>query len=106
MKGSRLGLAGLVLALVANIPVLAGFIIFAILSMGTRGSVFESLGDLLAPIGPVVPSVIGGLSLLALVFGIAANVRAPGQREGVAAIVISVGTPIVAFLLLFATILL
>ena len=97
---SRLGLAALIVALVASIPVLAGFIIFAILSMGTRGSVFETLGELVAPIGPIVPSIIGGLSLLALALGVAANVRHPGQREGVAAIVIVASVPVLALVAL------
>ena len=106
MKGSRLGMAGLVLALVASIPVLAATIIGGILVSGTRGSVFDALGELLAPIGPVVPSVIGCISLLALGFGVAANVRDPGQREGVTAIVIVVATPLLALLVLYLVVLL
>lgn len=100
MTGARLGLAALVLALIGAIPVLAGSIIFALLVAGTRGSVFEALGELLAPIGPVVPSVFGGISLLALILGVVANVRMPGQREGVAAIVIVVAAPLITFAIL------
>ena len=40
------GLAALVLGLVANIPVIAAAIIFAILVSGTRGSVFDVAVDL------------------------------------------------------------
>ena len=103
---SRLGFAAFVLALVANIPLIAASVIFAILTMGTRGSVFEALGELLAVIGPIVPAVVGGLSLLALVLGIAANVRVPGQRDGVTAIVIVVAGPVLAFAVLGLAILL
>ena len=97
---SRLGFAAFVLALVASIPLIAASVIFAILTMGTRGSVFDALGELLAAIGPIVPSVFGGISLLALVLGIAANVRVPGQRDGVTAIVIVIAAPLLAFLVL------
>ena len=103
---SRLGFAAFVLALVANIPLIAASVIFAILTMGTRGSVFEALGELLAVIGPIVPAVLGGLSLLALILGIAANVRVPGQRDGVTAIVIVVAGPVLAFAVLGLAILL
>ena len=94
---TRLGLAALVLSLVGSIPLLAGSVIFALLASGTRGSVFDALGELLAVIGPVVPSVFGGISLLALVLGVVANVRVPGQRDGIAAIVIVVAAPLIAF---------
>ena len=94
---SRVGFAAFVLALVANIPLIAASVIFAILTMGTRGSVFEALGELLAVIGPIGPGVLGGLSLIALILGIAANVRMPGQRDGVTAIVIVVAGPVLAF---------
>ena len=97
---SRLGFAAFVLALVANIPLIAASVIFAILTMGTRGSVFEALGELLAVIGPIVPGIFGGISLLALIFGIAANVRVPGQRDGVTAIVIVIASPLLALLVL------
>ena len=103
---SRLGFAAFVLSLVANIPLIAASVIFAILTMGTRGSVFEALGELLAVIGPIVPAVFGGLSLLALILGIAANVRVPGQRDGVTAIVIVVAGPVLAFAVLGLAILL
>ena len=103
---SRLGFAAFVLALVANIPLIAASVIFAILTMGTRGSVFEALGELLAVIGPIVPAVFGGLSLLALILGIAANVRVPGQRDGVTAIVIVVAGPVLAFAVLGVAVLL
>jgi hypothetical protein len=104
MPGARLGMAAFVIALIANIPVLAAMVIGGILVSGTRGSVFDAFGELLALIGPIVPSVFGGLSLLALVLGVAANVRKPGQRDGVTAIVIVFATPIVAFAILFAVI--
>ena len=97
-------MAALVFALVANIPVLAATVIGAILVSGTRGSVFDALGELLAPIGPVVPGVFGGLSLLALILGIVATVR--GQRDGITAIVIVVATPLLAFSALFLVVLL
>ena len=103
---SRLGFAAFVLALIANIPLIAASVIFAILTMGTRGSVFEALGELLAVIGPIGPGVLGGLSLLALILGIAANVRVPGQRDGVTAIVIVVAGPVLAFAVLGLAILL
>jgi len=103
---SRLGFAAFVLALVANIPLIAASVLFAILTMGTRGSVFEALGELLAVIGPIVPAAFGGLSLLALVLGIVANVRVPGQRDGVTAIVIVVAGPVLAFAVLGVAILL
>ncbi len=97
---SRLGLAAFVLSLIGGIPVLAASVIFALLASASRGSVFEALGELLAVIGPVVPSIFGGISLLALILGIAANVRQPGQRDGVTAIVIVVAVPLLAFLIL------
>ena len=103
---SRLGFAAFVLALVANIPLIAASVIFAILTMGTRGSVFEALGEMLAVIGPIGPAVLGGLSLLALILGIAANVRVPGQRDGVTAIVIVVAGPVLAFAVLGVAVLL
>lgn len=103
---SRLGFAAFVFALVANIPLIAASVIFAILTMGTRGSVFEALGELLAVIGPIVPAVFGGLSLIALILGIAANVRVPGQRDGVTAIVIVVAGPVLAFAVLGLAVLL
>ena len=103
---TRLGLAALVLSLVGSIPLLAGSVIFALLVSGTRGSVFDALGELLAVIGPIVPSAFGGISLLALILGIVATVRVPGQRDGIAAIVIVVATPLIAFAILFAVILL
>jgi len=97
---SRIGLAAFVLALVANIPLVAATIIGAILVSGTRGSVFDALGELLAILGPIAPSVFGAISLLALILGIAANVRTPGQRDGVTAIVIVFAAPLLAFLVL------
>ena len=103
---SRLGFAAFVLALIANIPLIAASVIFAILTMGTRGSVFEALGELLAVIGPIGPGVLGGLSLLALILGIATNVRMPGQRDVVTAIVIVVAGPVLAFAVLGLAILL
>jgi len=101
---TRLGLAALVLSLVGSIPLLAGSVIFALLVSGTRGSVFDALGELLAVIGPIVPSIFGGISLLALILGIVATVRVPGQRDGIAAIVIVVAAPLIAFAILFAVI--
>jgi len=101
---TRLGLAALVLSLIGNIPLLAGSVIFALLVSGTRGSVFDALGELLAVIGPIVPSIFGGISLLALILGIVATVRVPGQRDGIAAIVIVVAAPLIAFAILFAVI--
>ena len=102
----RLGFAAFVLALIANIPILAATIIGAILVSGTRGSVFDGLAELLSITGPIVPSVFGGISLLALILGISANVRQTGQRDGVTAIVIVLATPVLAFLVLGAVILL
>ena len=96
----RVGLAALVLALVANIPVIAAAIIFAILVSGTRGSVVEALGELLAVVGPIVPAVLGGISVLALVLGIVAVAR--GQRDGITAIVICAAAPLVAFAIVAA----
>ena len=104
---SRLGLAALVLALITAIPVLAATIIFAILfgALGGSSSVFETLGDFFSTIGPIVPCIFGGLGLLALALGVAANVRQPGQRDGVTAIVIVVAVPVLAFLAIGALIL-
>lgn len=101
---SALGLWALVLALIANIPVIAGLAIFAILVSGTRGSVFGALGELLAVVGPVVPLTLAGISLIALVLGIAAVAR--GQRDGVTAIVIVGATPALAFAVVAAVALL
>ena len=98
--GSRVGFAAFVLSLVGGIPLLAASVIFALLVSGTRGSVFDALGELLAAIGPIVPSVFGAISLLALILGVVANVRQPGQRDGVTAIVIVVAVPVLAFLIL------
>ena len=97
---TRLGLAALVLSLVGSIPLLAGSVIFALLVSGTRGSVFDALGELLAVVGPIVPGIFGGISLLALILGIVATVRVPGQRDGIAAIVIVLAAPLIAFTIL------
>lgn len=96
---SRIGFAAFVLSLIGGIPLLAASVIFALLVSGTRGSVFDALAELLALIGPIVPSIFGGISLLALILGVVANVRVPGQRDGVTAIVIVFAAPLVAFLI-------
>ena len=103
---SRLGFAAFVLSLIGSIPLLAASVIFGLLVSGTRGSVFDALGELLAVVGPVVPSVFGGIGLLALVLGVAANVRQPGQRDGVTAIVIVLAAPVIALGVLYLVILL
>ena len=100
MTSGRLGLVALVLALVANIPVIAGAIIFAILVSGTRGSVFEALGELLAVVGPIVPAVLGGLSALALALGIVAIAR--GQRDGITAVIVCAAAPLIGVALIAA----
>ena len=102
---ARLGFAAFVLSLIGSIPLLAASVIFGLLVSGTRGSVFDALGELLAVVGPIVPSVFGGIGLLALVLGVAANVRQPGQRDGVTAIVIVLAAPVMAFLALFVAVL-
>ena len=102
---ARLGFAAFVLSLIGSIPLLAASVIFGLLVSGTRGSVFDALGELLAVVGPIVPSVFGGIGLLALILGVAANVRQPGQRDGVTAIVIVLAAPVMAFLALFVAVL-
>ena len=98
-------MTGFVLALFANIPLLAATIIFAILMSGTSAGVFESLGELLVVIGPIGPIVFAAVSLVAMALGVATNVLCPGQRDGVAAIAIAFLVPMLAFGVLFLLVL-
>jgi hypothetical protein len=96
----RLSTTALVLAIVANAPLLAFTIVFALVLgiVGGNVGVFASLADVVAAIGPIPLVIVGGISAVALVLGVVAAAR--GHRDGITAAGIAMGTPVLCFVIL------